>query len=133
MDNERTSLVDEYVDSVVDFDAGPSTRPKVIPTVSVTSCDAALPADKNAGLQRAGSGTTDFGVSIDTRDDIYRSRVRSLHGFFGWAQPLVDDIGGSSVRWTSSTAFSGIGCPELASSALAHASAGKCFLLLPWC
>ena len=112
--NDRTSFVDEHVDSIVGLGTGNLVRSKAVPTVLATSCDGAVVADKNAGRPRDGSSATDLAVSSDTRDDIYRSRVRSLNGFFCWAQPFIDDIGGGTARWTSSTAFSGIGCPELA-------------------
>ena len=54
-------------------------------------------------------------------------RVRTLANFFCWAQPLISDIGTSDARWTSSIAFSGIGCPELAASALTHVDGRNCF------
>ena len=70
--------------------------------------------EENAGLPRAGRGATDVAGSIDTSEVSRVVGVRTLTDFFCWAQPLIDDIGTSAVHWTSSTAFSGIGCPELA-------------------
>ena len=77
--------------------------------------------DKNAGLAAAGCAATGFANFIDASDDKRASNVRSSTDFFCRAQPLIIGIGTSDARWTSSTAFSGIGCPELASSALAYA------------
>ena len=71
--------------------------------------------------------TTDFTVSTDTNDVSRGVRVGTLVDFSCWAQPLIDDIRTSAVHWTSSTAFSGIGCPELAASALNHVLGRDCF------
>ena len=61
-----------------------------------------------------------FGVGllgIDV-DDVYRDRLRKLVDWYGWAREMVSRLRLCSRRWRCSTAFSGIGCAELAGLAI---------------
>ena len=102
-------------------------RSKAEPSRFATPVVAGFVPDENAGLPRAGFRTTVFTGSTDTSDEHCVSGVRTSTDFFGWAQPLIDDIGASDAIWNASIAFSGIGCPELAASALNHGLGRDCF------
>ena len=121
-----TSNVDEPIDVAPSELSGAGT------SLSMTSVGIVRDVDKCAVLPRAGSKTTDPILSIDASDDIGGSRVRTLVDFSCWARSLVEAIGVSDTHWTSSTAFSGVGCSELASAALSHAAKRSCFGFLSW-
>jgi hypothetical protein len=56
--------------------------------------------------------------------DQERLRVLDLCDFFKWPRMLLKRLNLGHRSWTSSTAFSGIGCPEIAAAAI-HSAVGR--------
>ena len=111
--NEATSEIDEHIASIVNSDVGSLERSKAEHSHLATPVVAGFVTDENAGLPRVVFLTTDFTGSTDTSDEQCVSGVRTLSDFFGWAQPLIDDIGASDANWIASIAFCGTGCPSI--------------------
>ena len=59
-----------------------------------------------------------------------RGRVRHLIDFFHWAARMCSSLGPVTSTWRCSTAFSGIGCPQLAGHAFERCEGRRVFVFL---